>query len=458
MTPEHGGTRSLFDDGDSAGTGGQGHDRPLADRMRPGTMDEFVGQEDIVGEGTILRRMIESGRLVSIILWGPPGSGKTTLAAVMANHLDARFVTLSAVTSGVKDVKAVVEQAELDRSRGQRTVLFIDEIHRFNKAQQDAFLPHVERGTITLVGATTENPSFDVNSALLSRCRVFVLKQLTPEHLRTILERAMRDPERGLGASGIHASEDALDALAEHSDGDARVALNALEAATNSVTGETVTRELALEALQQTVYDYDKAGEGHYNLISALHKSIRSSDPQAALYWLARMLDAGEEPLYVARRLVRMAVEDIGLADPRALSVALAAHQTYQMLGSPEGELALAECAVYLATAAKSNAVYAAFSRALDDAREHGSLPVPLHLRNAPTQLMKDVGYGEGYQYDHDTPDAFSGQQCLPDELARSSYYEPTRYGYEKTIAERLEWWARRRAERRRDRGTDETK
>lgn len=430
---------------------GPGRGAPLADRMRPRTLDEFVGQEEIIGPGTILRRMVERDHLVSVIFWGPPGSGKTTLAAVLAHHLNARFVTMSAVTSGVKDVKAVVEQAQHDKRRGQRTILFIDEIHRFNKAQQDAFLPHVERGTIILIGATTENPSFDINSALLSRCRVFVLRQLRPEEVDVILRRALADGERGLGALGLTVDDDAIDALAALADGDARIALNGLEAATNAVESgdRQITRQLAIEALQRTHYDYDRAGEGHYNLISALHKSVRSSDPQAAMYWLARMLDAGEDPRYLARRMVRMAMEDIGLADPRALSVALAAYQAYHMLGSPEGEIALVEAIVYLATAPKSNALYGALDVAMADARKYGSLPVPLHLRNAPTQLMKELAYGKGYVYDHDAPDRYSGQECLPSELADRVYYEPTEFGFEKTIAERLRWWAKLRADRR---------
>jgi putative ATPase len=396
--------------------------------------------------------MVEQDRLVSLILWGPPGTGKTTLAYVLANHLNARFVTLSAVTSGVKEVKTVIERAAQEKGLGRRTILLIDEIHRFNKAQQDALLPHVERGTVIFIGATTENPSFDVNSALLSRCRVFVLKRLTADDIAIIVKRAIEDAERGLGRAGLQVDEEAVDALAAMSDGDARVALNALEAAANAVAAGSlhITKQLAIEALQQRVYDYDRAGEGHYNLISALHKSVRSSDPQAALYWLARMIDAGEDPRYLARRMVRMAVEDIGLADPRALSVALAAHETYHMLGSPEGELALAEAVIYLATAPKSNATYLAFDAALADAREHGSLPVPLHIRNAPTRLMKELGYGKGYQYDHNAPDRFSGQECLPEELRDREYYGPTEFGYEKTVAERMRWWAKLKSERAR--------
>jgi len=425
---------------------------PLADRMRPRTIDEFVGQTEIIGPGTILRRMVEQDRLVSLILWGPPGTGKTTLAFVLANHLNARFVTMSAVTSGVKDVKSVIDRAALEKRHGRRTILLIDEIHRFNKAQQDALLPHVERGTVIFIGATTENPSFDVNSALLSRCRVFVLKQLAPEEIDVILRRALADEERGLGTLRLALDDAAADALAKLSDGDARIALNALEAAANALKSSEdrrITKKLAIEALQQRTYDYDRAGEGHYNLISALHKSVRSSDPDAALYWLARMLDAGEDPRYLARRMIRMAVEDIGLTDPRALSVALAAHQTYHMLGSPEGELALAEAVVYLATAPKSNAIYVAMGAAMADAREYGSLPVPLHIRNAPTKLMKDLGYGKGYHYDHDDPERYSGQECLPPELAGREYYTPTEFGYEKTLAERLKWWADLRAKRR---------
>ncbi len=446
---------SLFD---TEGGNGADASAPLADRMRPRELDEFVGQADIIGADTVLRRMIERDRLVSIILWGPPGSGKTTLASVIAHHIQARFVTMSAVTSGVKDVKRVIDQAAVEKRSGHRTVLFIDEIHRFNKAQQDAFLPHVERGTVTLIGATTENPSFDLNSALLSRCRVFVLTQLSSDDLATILKRATEDEERGIGDHDVTVDDDALDALAMLADGDARIALNGLEAAVNAVSGAEgrVTRELAIEALQRTHYDYDRAGEGHYNLISALHKSVRSSDVQASLYWLARMIDAGEDPRYLTRRMVRMAVEDIGLADPRAISVALAVHDTYRMLGSPEGELALAECAVYLASAPKSNAIYTAFSAALADVREHGSLGVPMHLRNAPTKLMSDIGYGDGYQYDHDAPERFSGQECLPDELRGRSYYEPSDFGYENTIGDRMARWAELKAQLSRDRDSGE--
>jgi len=435
---------SLFDEAGDAAS-----ESPLADRMRSRSLDEFVGQHEIVGHGTVLRRMIEHDRLVSLIFWGPPGSGKTTLAAVIAHHVNARFVTLSAVTSGVKDVKRVVDQAAVEKRTGRRTVLFIDEIHRYNKAQQDALLPHVERGTVTLIGATTENPSFDLNSALLSRCRVFVLKQLTEEDLTVILKRAVENVDRGIGGRGVEIDDDAIGALAKMSDGDARIALNGLEAAVNAVEASDphVTRQLAIEALQRTHYDYDRAGEGHYNLISALHKSVRSSDPQAALYWLARMIDAGEDPRYLARRMVRMATEDIGLADPRALTIALDCYETYHMLGSPEGELALAECVVYLASAPKSNEIYAAFGKARADAREHGSLPVPDHLRNAPTKLMKEIGYGSGYQYDHDLPERFSGQRCLPDKLEGKVYYTPSNFGYENTIAERMKRWEELREE-----------
>jgi len=430
---------------------------PLADRIRPRTLEEFAGQRHIIGEGALLRRMVEQDRLVSLLFWGPPGTGKTTLAFVLARMLNARFVTMSAVTSGVKDVKAVIERAAMEKRRGRRTILFIDEIHRFNKAQQDALLPHVERGTVIFIGATTENPSFDVNSALLSRCRVFVLKQLLPEDIEQIVRRALADRDRGLGGLEFVMDDDAVDALAKLADGDARIALNALEAAANVVAAgdRHITKQVIIEALQQRTYDYDRAGEGHYNLISALHKSVRSSDVNAALYWLARMLDAGEDPRYLARRMVRMAVEDIGLTDPRALSVALAAHETYHMLGSPEGELALAEAVIYLATAPKSNATYVAFGKAMADAREFGSLPVPLHIRNAPTKLMKDLGYGDGYQYDHDLPDRFSGQQCLPDELAGREYYEPTEQGYEKTVAERMRWWAELREKLKREKSEE---
>ena len=423
---------------------------PLATRMRPRTLDEFLGQEHLVGPGRILHEMIERDELQSLIFWGPPGSGKTTLARIIADRTNASFVSFSAVTEGVPRVREIIAEAgERLSATGRRTILFCDEIHRFNRAQQDAFLPHVEAGTIILIGATTENPSFEVNSALLSRSRVLVLEPLSEEAIRTICERALADEERGLGREKLRVDDAALDFLAAAADGDARRALSALEIAASMVgEGGHVTDRVAAEALQKRFAHYDKAGEEHYNLVSALHKAVRGSDPDAALYWLARMLDGGEDPLYLARRLVRMASEDIGLADPRALSVAVAAKDAYHFLGSPEGELALAEATVYLATAPKSNRIYKAFGRAWSLARETPGEPVPLHIRNAPTRLMKDLGYGKGYRYDHDEPDALAPQEYLPDSLAGHRFYEPTGRGFESEIGKRLEYWRRKRNER----------
>jgi putative ATPase len=417
---------------------------PLADRMRPRDLDELVGQEAIVGPGTLLRKAAGQGKIPSLLLWGPPGSGKTSLALLLAQQANAHFSTLSAVTSGVKDIREVVAEAE-DRLRDSQTatLLFIDEIHRFNKSQQDALLPHVENGLLTLIGATTENPSFEVNSALLSRCRVYVLKALGPEEVIVLLNRALTDPERGLGKRAIEVAEEDLMALAVACHGDARAALNSLELAVEAVGGERVelTRELLLEALQKKALLYDKGGEEHFNLISALHKSLRGSDPDAALYWMARMLAAGEEPLYIARRVVRFASEDVGNADPQALTIALAAMQAYQALGTPEGELAIAQAVVYVATAPKSNAVYMAYKKALRIAEEKGPLPTPLSVRNAPTRLMKDLKYGEGYQYDHDTPEGYAGQEFMPQALEGTVFYEPVERGFEREIRKRLEYW-----------------
>jgi putative ATPase len=420
---------------------------PLATRMRPRTLDEFLGQEHLVGPGRILREMIERDELQSLILWGPPGSGKTTLARIIADRTNAAFVPFSAVTEGVPRVRQIIAEAE-ERlgATGRRTILFCDEIHRFNRAQQDAFLPHVEAGTVVLIGATTQNPSFEVNSALLSRSRVLVLEPLSPADVRTICERALKDSQRGLSGEGLDVDGAALDFLADAADGDARRALSALEIAASIVgKGGRVSAAVAAEALQKRFAHYDKSGEEHYNLISALHKAVRGSDPDAALYWLARMLDGGEDPLYIARRLVRMASEDIGLADPRALSVAVAAKDAYHFLGTPEGELALAEAAVYLATAPKSNRIYKAFGRAWAEARETPGEPVPLHIRNAPTGLMKDLGYGKGYRYDHDEPDAVAAQDYMPESLTGRRYYEPSSRGFEAEIAKRLEFWQARR-------------
>jgi putative ATPase len=427
---------------------------PLADRMRPRRLEEFVGQAHLLGAGRPLRVAFEGGELHSMILWGPPGTGKTTLASLLAERARAHFVTFSAVLSGVKEIRTVIAAAE-DRlaAGGQRTILFVDEIHRFNKAQQDAFLPHVERGTIVLIGATTENPSFEVIAALLSRCRVYVLQRLGEDEVGVILRRALADRERGLGTQPIDAEDDALALIARLADGDARTALNILEvAATLAPPADgrrRLTAPLIRDAAQRKALLYDKGGEEHYNLISALHKSLRDSDPDATLYWLARMLDGGEDPLFIARRLVRAAAEDVGLADPQALAVALAAKDAYHFLGTPEGELALAEAAVYLACAPKSNAVYTAFDAARADVQAHPAEPVPLHIRNAPTRLMRDLGYGRGYQYAHDAPDAEVAQEHLPDALRGRTYYHPVPRGVEVEIRERLERWRQRRAPRK---------
>lgn len=429
--------------------------RPLADRMRPRRIEEFVGQDQLLGENALLRRLIAEDRIPSMILWGPPGCGKTALASVIAHTTRSPFVTLSAVTSGLRDVKQIMERAKRTRlSSGRPTILFVDEIHRFNKVQQDAFLPHVEKGTIVLIGATTENPSFSVVAPLLSRCKVFTLNALTDDQLRLIVERALADKERGLGNLDIEISEPVMGHIVRLADGDARRALNLLEMVVASIAPDesgkiVVTVEAVEQITQRTSLLYDREGEEHFNLISAFHKSLRSSDPQGALYWLGRMLAAGEDPLYCARRMIRFAAEDIGTADPNALQVAVAAWEAFNKLGSPEGELALAEAAVYLATAPKSNAIYRAWAKVEEAIEQYGSLPVPLHLRNAPTPLMKELGYGHGYQYDHDLPDHYSGQQCLPDQLAGAKFFEPGPFGFEKDIRRRLEWWAKKRAERR---------
>jgi putative ATPase len=414
---------------------------PLATRMRPRTLDELVGQESVVGRDTLLRKAIEADRLSSLVLWGPPGSGKTTVAQIIAATTKAAFAAVSAATSGVADLRKAISDAR-DRlgMHGQRTVLFIDEIHRFNKGQQDAILPYVEDGTVILVGATTENPSFEVNAPLLSRSRVIVLHALTDDDVRVILRRALDDEVRGLGRAGLAIDDDALDFLANMANGDARFALNTLELASTGVKDDKrITLELVAEAAQRRSVTYDKAGDDHYDAISALHKTIRGSDPDAALYWLARMLERGDEPLYVARRLVRFASEDIGLADPRALQLAMAAQQAVHFIGMPEGALALAELTVYLAMAPKSNAIYRAYGAAQEDVIATRNDPVPIHLRNAPTALMKDIGYGKGYKYAHDFDEGIIGQQNLPENLAGRRYYEPTNRGLEIEIGKRLE-------------------
>lgn len=415
---------------------------PLADRMRPRTLDELLGQERVIGPGTLLRQAIERDRLSSLILWGPPGSGKTTLARVVAGVTQAHFVQLSAVMAGVADLRREVKEAR-DRlgMHAERTILFIDEIHRFNRAQQDAILPHVEDGTVTLIGATTENPSFEVNSPLLSRSRVIVLTALDDVAIRALIVRALADKERGLGEDNLTLNPDALDLLVNLANGDARFALNTLELASVGAVNGTIAREQIMEATAQRAGSYDRAGDAHFDTISALHKSIRGSDPDAALYWLARMLERGDDPLYVARRLVRAASEDIGLADPQALVVTMAAQQAVHFLGMPEGSLALAEAAVYLATAPKSNAIYTAYKAASEDIAATRNDPIPIHLRNAPTKLMRELGYGEQYRYAHDFEDAIVEQQHLPDNLANRTYYQPVERGFEREIRSRLTYW-----------------
>jgi len=441
--------------------------RPLADRMRPRTLEEYVGQEHLLGPGKPLRTQIERDDTGSLIFWGPPGTGKTTLAKIIANMTKAEFIEFSAVLAGIKEIKQVMSDAERAREYGTRTIVFIDEIHRFNKAQQDAFLPHVEKGNIRLIGATTENPSFEINSALLSRCRVYVLQPLTEPQIVLLLQRAIADNERGLGSMKLTASEEVLKTIAGYSSGDARAAYNVLEVAAGLVsppsrkerdkdgaTGEAplpgneagnaapvteITAAIVRDALQKRILLYDKSGEEHYNLISALHKSVRNSDPDAALYWLGRMLEAGEDPLYIARRVVRMSVEDIGLADPNALSLCMAARDAVDFIGMPEGNLALAQAVVYLSVAPKSNALYTAYGEVQRDIERTSAEPVPLHLRNAPTGLMKQLGYGNNYQYAHDIEGKVANMQCLPDNLRDRVYYHPTNEGIEKRIRERME-------------------
>jgi putative ATPase len=414
---------------------------PLAERMRPRTLEEYMGQEQLLGAGMPLRMEIERDDPGSMILWGPPGVGKTTLAKIIAEATQASFIEFSAVLGGIKEIKQVMVDAEKAAGFGSRTILFIDEIHRFNKAQQDAFLPYVERGTIRLIGATTENPSFEVIAALLSRCRVYRLAPLTDRQLIQLLNRALADQPRGLGTLHVAADEDAVEMIASYANGDARYAYNALETAAKlAVESHTaITREVVQHALQQRVLLYDKQGEEHYNLISALHKSIRNSDADAALYWLGRMLHSGEDPMYIARRLVRMAVEDIGLASPEALHLTLSARDAMDFLGSPEGDLALAQAAVYLALAPKSNAVYTAYGEVTAEIEAHRAEPVPLHLRNAPTPLMEQFGYGAGYQYAHDVEGGVADMECMPDNLRGREFYHPRPQGREKLLAQRME-------------------
>jgi putative ATPase len=443
---------SLFDMSPPAERSQEPEDRPLADRMRPQTLDEYLGQEHILGPGKPLRAQIESGHLTSLILWGPPGSGKTTLAALIAAGSRADFVRFSAVLSGIKEIKAVMADAERAKRLGRKTVLFIDEIHRFNKAQQDAFLPYVEHGDIVLIGATTENPSFEVVSALLSRTKVYSLRALETSEIVMLLKRALETPRRGLGHLGLKISDELLDEIAVGSSGDARTALNTLEIAAELAQEGVLDERAVADALQRRVLLYDKSGEEHYNLISALHKSVRSSDVNAALYWLARMMKAGEDRLYLARRLIRMAIEDVGLGDPRAVEQAIACMQTVHFLGIPEGDQALAQLTIYLALAPKSDAAYQALNRANTTIETTVAEPVPLHLRNAPTRLMKEMGYSKGYKHAHQQEDAITDMQCLPASLVDAVFYIPTDRGFEQQLKDRMDWVKKKRGRTRESR------
>ena len=437
----------FFDDGEQEDSLFSGNvQRPLADRLRPATLDDIVGQDHLLGPDGPLRRMIESGKLSSFILWGPPGCGKTTCARIMAQHTKMRFVAISAVFSGIAELRKAFEEARKRRLAGEGTLLFVDEIHRFNRAQQDGFLPYVENGTVTLVGATTENPSFELNSALLSRCKVFVMNALERNALEKIIHRAEKESGRTLNLT-----DEAKATLLQLADGDGRYFINLIETVFDLTGGdETLDAAALMKIVQQRAPVYDKDREGHYNLISALHKSLRGSDPDAALYWAARMMDAGEDPLYLLRRLTRFAMEDVSLSDPNALQFAISAWDAYERLGSPEGDLAIAELVVYLGTAPKSNSIETAWPKALQAAKETGSLNPPAHILNAPTRLMKDLGYGKGYQYDHDTEDGFSGQNYFPDGMPRKTFYQPPERGFEREIRKRLDYWAKLRREKQR--------
>ena len=419
---------------------------PLAERMRPRTLDDYLGQEHLLGPGKLLRQLIETDQLTSLIFWGPPGSGKTTLARIIAGATKSHFIFFSAILSGIKEIREIVKEAEeMRKFRGLRTILFVDEIHRFNKNQQDAFLPYVERGVFTIIGATTENPSFEVIAPLLSRCKVLVLNPLSDEDISGILNHALADTEQGLGNLGLSIGEDALAFMAEQAQGDARVALNTLETSARLARNGTITLETVREAVQKKPLLYDKGGEEHYNVISAFIKSMRGSDPDGALYWLARMLESGEDPIFILRRMVILASEDIGNADPRALQVAVSALQAFQLIGLPEGRIVLGQAVTYLATAPKSNASYVGINEALAEVRKSGALPVPLHIRNAPTKLMKELGYGSGYRYAHDYREGYVAQEYLPDQLKGRRFYDPAGHGYEKSIRERMEWLKEKR-------------